>query len=64
MESELVRLSPQLGLEAVTVERFVFGTDGFIVGVAGPYHLAYAQNLSRWRNAEVLDHLGPLEILL
>jgi predicted amidophosphoribosyltransferase len=27
-------------------------------------HRAYAQNLSRWGNAEVLDHLGPLEILL
>jgi len=28
------------------------------------YYLAYARNLSKWRNAEVLDHLGPLEILL
>jgi len=30
----------------------------------GCEHRAYAQNLSRWRIAEVLDHLGPLEILL
>jgi hypothetical protein len=28
------------------------------------WYLAYARNLSKWRNAEVLDHLGPLEILL
>jgi hypothetical protein len=27
-------------------------------------NLSYARNLSKWRNAEVLDHLGPLEILL
>jgi hypothetical protein len=27
-------------------------------------HLTYARNLISWRDAEVVDHLGPLEILL
>ena len=27
-------------------------------------YLTYARNLISWRDAEVLDHLGPLEILL
>jgi hypothetical protein len=28
------------------------------------YHLTYARDLISWRDAEVVDHLGPLEILL
>jgi len=34
-----------------------------VSGATGSY-LTYARNLISWRDAEVLDHLGPLEILL
>jgi hypothetical protein len=56
--------------KAVTILQFIHGLRGdvFVTFEEGTWaswlYLAYAQNSSRWKDAEVLDHLGPLEILL
>jgi hypothetical protein len=58
----LVRIDHDL---AVVWAPFEFLVDGKVDHCGTDlFNRAYAQNLSRWGNAEVLDHLGPLEILL
>jgi len=60
-----------LDLDKLSKLRFGMSEVPKIGGQHGAYeekwsqwYLTYARNLISWEDAEVLDHLGPLEILL